>query len=59
MDIKNTVLGVLGLAAVGLFMSAYTVDQRERAILFQFRQIVNADIQPGLHFKLPFMNTVS
>ena len=59
MDIKNTVLGVLGLAAVGLFMSAYTVDQRERAILFQFRQIVNADIQSGLHFKLPFMNTVS
>ena len=48
MDIKNTVLGVLGLAAVGLFMSAYTVDQRERAILFQFRQIVNAP-SPRIH----------
>ncbi len=59
MDFKNLLAGLLGLIMLVLFMSAYTVDQRERAILFRFRQIVDADIQPGLHFRIPFVNSVS
>ncbi len=57
--IKNLIFSFGLLIVMVLFMSSYTVDQRERAILFQFRQIVDADIQPGLHFRIPFMNTVS
>ncbi|WP_242632856.1 protease modulator HflC [Thiothrix fructosivorans] len=56
---KNIVVGVVGLVAVVLANTLYTVDQREKAILFKFREIVNADLQPGLHFRLPFVNTVS
>lgn len=58
MDIKNLLVTVGGAVALLLYASLYTVDQRERAILFKFREIVDADIQPGLHFKLPFINTV-
>lgn len=59
MDIKNMLAGIVGLVALLLYTSVYTVDQREKAILFKFREIVNADIGPGLHFRLPFVNTVS
>lgn len=59
MDIKNIVVGVLGAVLLLIYSSAYTVDQREKAILFKFREIVNADIKPGLNFRLPFVTTVS
>lgn len=59
MDMKNLLVSIGGIILITLFLSAYTVDQRERAILFQFRQIVDADIPPGLHFRVPFMNSVS
>ncbi|RMG50851.1 MAG: protease modulator HflC [Gammaproteobacteria bacterium] len=39
-------------------MSAYTVDERERAILLKLGKIEQADIGPGLHWKLPFVNNV-
>ncbi|HMT93572.1 protease modulator HflC [uncultured Thiothrix sp.] len=57
-ETKQLVLGGLVVLAVGIYATAYTVDQRERAIKFAFREIVDSDIQPGLHFKIPFMNTV-
>ncbi len=59
MDKKNLIYTVAGIAALLLYSSVYTVDQRERAILFKFREIVNANIQPGLHFRLPFIYSVS
>jgi len=46
-------------AAVFIFVTAtYTVDQRETAIKLKFNEIVETDIKPGLHFKMPFVNTV-
>jgi membrane protease subunit HflC len=59
METRNLIYTVIGTIALLLYSCMYTVDQRERAILFKFREIVNADIQPGLHFRLPFINTVS
>ena len=45
---------ILGLLVVlGLGTSLYKVDQWERAILFQFREVRQIDIQPGLHIKFP------
>jgi len=46
------------LAAVVFGLCAYTVNETERAILFKFGEIKEADIQPGLHWKLPFINNV-
>lgn len=44
------------LLAVG--NTAFIVDQRERAVLFQLGELKRADFEPGLHFKLPFMQSV-
>jgi len=51
---------IIGLiVAVFLFaLTAFTVDQREHAILFKWGEIQRSDYQPGLHFKIPFMNNI-
>jgi membrane protease subunit HflC len=46
------VLGGLMLASV------FTVKETEYAIKFQLGRVVRMDYQPGLHFKLPFVNNV-
>ncbi len=49
------VLFILALIASGVF---YTVDEREKAIVFKFGEIIRADDTPGLRYKIPFINTV-
>ena len=50
-------LAVLGIIAL---LSAYTVDQTEQVIITQFGRPVGAPItEPGLHFKLPFVQQVN
>lgn len=46
------ILGVLGIS------SAFIVTETEYAIKFQLGRIVKMDYQPGLHFKLPFVNNI-
>ena len=59
MKIFGTALMVfLGIVVAILFSSIYFVDEREKAIKFQFGEIVESDIPPGLHFKLPFINNI-
>lgn len=38
--------------------SIFTVEEREEAILFRLGEIVRADYQPGLHFKIPVLENV-
>ena len=55
---KNIII-IIVAAVVFIFTTAtYTVDERETAIKFRFKEIVETDIKPGLHFKIPFVNTV-
>lgn len=49
---------IAAFALVVIAMSTYTVDQRERAILFSLGEIKRDDVQPGLHFKFPLVNNV-
>jgi len=42
----------------GASMAVYFVDEREHAIKFRFGEIIDSDIPPGLHFKLPVVNNV-
>lgn len=55
---KNIAFIVIALVAFVLATATYTVDQRETAIKFRFKEIVETDIKPGLHFKMPFVNTI-
>ncbi len=53
----GTLLGVLLLVMLA-WSSMYVVYQTERAVLLQFGRIVEDDVAPGLHFKMPFVNQV-
>lgn len=49
--------GILLLAWIAS-MSVFTVDQRELAIKFRLGKIIQTEFEPGLHFKVPFINDV-
>ncbi len=52
---------LLAVAAVILVFAStviYTVDQREKALLFRLGEIINPNVAPGVHFKYPFVNNV-
>lgn len=36
----------------------FTVQATERAVLLRFGEVVEADLKPGLHFKMPFVHEV-
>jgi membrane protease subunit HflC len=51
-------LVLAGLVLVGLGLSAFTVNERELAIKLQMGQVVQANYEPGLHFKIPVFQSV-
>ncbi len=48
----------LVIAAILFLATAFTVKEPEWAILFNLGEIKKADFEPGLHFKVPFVNNV-
>jgi membrane protease subunit HflC len=52
------VLAAVLAAAVLASVSMFTVDQRERAIVFQLGEVTAVITTPGLHFKWPFIQNV-
>ncbi|MDD5578918.1 MAG: protease modulator HflC [Methylobacter sp.] len=57
MTLNKILVGLAGLLVIGL-MCVFTVGQTEKAIKFRLGEIVKYDYEPGLHFKLPFINNV-
>ncbi|MCH2356074.1 MAG: protease modulator HflC [Pseudomonadales bacterium] len=56
---KNFILvGLVFLVLVVGGNSLFVIKQTERAVMLQFGEIVQPDIQPGLHVKIPWVNTV-
>jgi membrane protease subunit HflC len=51
---RPAIIVVLVLIALLLGNSVFVVRESQVAILSQFGRVVKSDIQPGLHFKLPF-----
>ncbi|GAB3378184.1 protease modulator HflC [Azotobacter armeniacus] len=59
MSNKSVVALVVGVVlALVVWNSFYVVAQTERAVLLRFGRIVEADLQPGLHVKIPYVNKV-
>ena len=56
--LRVLLLPILVLAVVVASQSIFVVKETERAIKLRFGEIVEADVVPGLHFKLPIVNTV-
>ena len=58
---NNRILGLfIGLFALVLIGSStlFIVYETERGVMLRFGELVNADLQPGLHFKVPLMHEV-
>ena len=58
---NNTRLGALVLAGIALIiigLSVFTVNERELAIKLQVGEVVRADYEPGLHWKIPIFQNI-
>jgi membrane protease subunit HflC len=57
--VRLGVVIVAGIAALTAYAAAFTVHQTQQALVFQFGRIVREPIiQPGLYWKLPFVQNV-
>ena len=52
------ILVLVVLALVVLSSSLFVVDERQKAVMLRLGQIERADFEPGIHFKIPFINNV-
>lgn len=57
-DIRFALVVIAGLLLVVLGLSAFTVNERELAIKLQVGEVVEANYEPGLHFKIPIYQNV-
>ena len=56
---KGIIIGVIALLLVICIAdSVYTVKENEYACTFRFSEIVNTESEAGLHFKIPFVDSV-
>jgi membrane protease subunit HflC len=46
------------LLVIGISQSLFVVSETQRAVKLRFGEIVEFDVPPGLHFKLPIVNSV-
>ena len=56
---SSIIISALSLIAVIIIsQSIYVVSEIERAVKLRFGEIVEFDVQPGLHFKWPIVNSI-
>ena len=56
---KGFLIGLIALALVIVIGSGYyTVEENQYACTFRFSEIVNTVDEAGMHFKIPFVDTV-
>ena len=59
MSNKSLTALIVGVVlAIVAWNSFYIVSQTERAVLLRFGRIVESDVKPGLHLKIPYVNSV-
>lgn len=55
---QNKILIGVGFLLFIISTSVFTVSEVERAIKFRLGEVIKSDFEPGLHFKMPFINNV-
>jgi membrane protease subunit HflC len=55
---NKIIAGLVGLLLIVGMMSMFTVKETEKAIKFRFGEIIESNYAPGLHFRIPIINTV-
>jgi len=56
--VSNMIKFGIPVLALVIWASVFTVDERQKAILFKFGEILSSDFEPGLHLKMPVINNV-
>ena len=56
--VSNIIKFGIPVLALVIWASVFTVDERQKAILFKFGEILSSDFEPGLHLKMPIINNV-
>ncbi|MFT4768445.1 MAG: membrane protease subunit HflC [Glaciecola sp.] len=60
-DMTGRSLTIVVLASLVLLVasnSLYVIKETERGVLLKFGEVVNPNLEPGLHVKVPFVNNV-
>ncbi|HEY9038937.1 MAG TPA: protease modulator HflC [Roseovarius sp.] len=52
------ILPVIAVAAIVAMLSIFIVDEREKVLVLQFSKIIDVKEEPGLGFKIPFIQQV-
>lgn len=61
---RKSVIAIIIIVLVVLYMSVFVVKEGERGITLRFGKVLRDDdnkplvYEPGLHFKIPFIETV-
>ncbi|MCK5881995.1 MAG: protease modulator HflC [Sinobacterium sp.] len=51
-------LMVVFILLMGASSTLYVIHETDRAVLLKFGEVINPDVKPGLHFKVPVMHVV-
>ena len=57
--LRTLIIPVLVVTVFAISQSVYVVKETERAVKLEFGAVVEADVEPGLHFKIPVVNSVT
>ena len=55
---KFSILILLGFGLIILGFATFTVNERELAIKLQVGEVVRSDYEPGIHLKIPFIQSI-
>jgi membrane protease subunit HflC len=53
------IAAVIGVTLIGVLSSVFIVDERKQALVLQFGQVKQVVTEPGLGFKIPFIQEVA
>ncbi len=53
---RTFVVVLIAVAALAVYMGTFIVDEREKALVVRFGEIKRAENEPGLYFKMPFLD---
>ena len=57
--LRTLIIPILVVTVFAISQSVYVVKETERAVKLEFGAVVEADVEPGLHFKIPIVNSVT
>ena len=55
---RNGIILLIAALVLLASKSLYVINETERAVLLKFGEVVEVDVEPGLHWKIPFVNNV-